>query len=72
LFSPPPIIKAICGFDAKFDEFFGWPIHLSTYVETNKKKFKNSDFCSQVSADLIEMFPYFVGGEPPANLKFEI
>jgi len=51
---PPPIIKATCAFDAKFDEFSRWSIHLSAYVEMNKKKFEKSDFCSRVPALLVE------------------
>jgi len=48
------IIRAICVFDTKFDEFFRWQIHLSAYVGMSKKNYKNFDFCSQLSADLIE------------------
>ncbi len=55
-----PIIRAICVFDTKFDEFFRWPIHLSAYVEMSKKNYKNFDFCSQLSAVLIEIRVIFV------------
>ncbi len=51
---PPPIIRAICVFDVKMDEFFREPIHLSAYVEMNKKNFKKSDFYSRVPALLVE------------------
>jgi len=51
---PLPIIKATCAFDAKIDEFLVVPIHLSTYMEKNKKIFENSDFCSRVPALLVE------------------
>ena len=47
-------------FDTKFDEFFRWPIHLSAYVEMSKKNYKNFDFCSQLSAVLIEIRVIFV------------
>ena len=51
---PPPIIRAICVFDVKIDEFFREPIHLNAYVEMNKKNFKKSDFYSRVPALLVE------------------
>jgi hypothetical protein len=57
LFSPPPIIRATCVFDTKIKGFFRWLIVLSAYVEMNKKNFKNFDFCSQVSAYLVENLP---------------
>ena len=53
---PPPIIRATCVFDTKFDGFFGWPIPLSAYKEMNKKIFEFSDFCRRVSAFLIEIY----------------
>jgi len=54
------IIRAICVFDTKFDEFFRWPIHLSAYVEMNKKNCKNFDFCFYPSAVLIENLRIFL------------
>ena len=53
-FMPPPIIRAICVFDVKIDEYFGEPIHLSVYVEMNKKNFEKSYFYSRVPALLVE------------------
>ena len=56
----PPIIRATCVFDTKFDGFFRWPIHLSAYVEMNKKNCKNFNFCFYPSAVLIENLRIFL------------
>jgi len=48
------IIRAICTFDTKIAGFFKGAFSVSVFVEMNKKNCKNFDFCSQVSAVLIE------------------
>ena len=50
----PSIIRATCVFDAKFSKFSKNRIELSACVETNKKNFENFDFCSEVSAFLVD------------------
>ncbi len=50
----PSIIRATCVFDAKFSKFSKNRIELSACVETNKKNFENFNFCSEVSAFLVD------------------
>jgi len=54
------IIRAICTFDTKIAGFFKGTFFISAFVEMNKKNCKNFDFCSQVSAVLIENLRIFL------------
>jgi len=52
-----PIIGATCVFDAKIYKIVGGIVAVSTCGEGNKKIFKNSDFCFQLPALLVENTP---------------
>ena len=55
----PPIIGAICAFDAKIYKIVGGVFDVSACGEGNKKNFKNCDFCSALPSLLVENLPEF-------------
>jgi len=60
---PPPIIGAICRFDAKIYKNVGGVFDVSSGRTGNKKNFQISDFCFQLPAHLIENYAV---SDPPS------